>query len=172
MAELRLDRVVKRFGAVTAVDELSLEIASGEFIVLLGPSGAGKTTTLRLVAGLETPDRGQVWIGGEDVTTTAPALRDVTFVFQQYSLYPHLSVYDNLAFRCARRCAHAGSEGAREVTEIAHLLRTTTLASPATRLGRADAAGRDRPRAGARACGDADGRAALVAHASCATTCA
>src|SRR5206468_12205975 len=98
MAELRLEGVGKRFGAVTAVDALSLEVASGEFIVLLGPSGAGKTTTLRLVAGLEAPDRGRVFIGGEDVTATAPALRDVTFVFQQYSLYPHLSVYDNLAF--------------------------------------------------------------------------
>ncbi len=98
MAELRLARVGKRFGAVTAVDELSLEIASGEFIVLLGPSGAGKTTTLRLAAGLETPDHGSVFIGGADVTRTAPALRDVTFVFQQYSLYPHLSVFDNLAF--------------------------------------------------------------------------
>jgi multiple sugar transport system ATP-binding protein len=68
MADLRLDRVGKSFGPTTAVRELSLDIASGEFIVLLGPSGAGKTTTLRLVAGLETPDRGRVFIGGEDVT--------------------------------------------------------------------------------------------------------
>jgi len=136
VAELRLDRVVKRFGAVTAVDELSLEIASGEFIVLLGPSGAGKTTTLRLVAGLETPARGQVWIGGEDVTTTAPALRDVTFVFQQYSLYPHLSVYDNLAFPLRSPLRRTPEAKVREkVTEIAHLLRIDDkLASPSTRL--------------------------------------
>jgi multiple sugar transport system ATP-binding protein len=98
MAELALRGLSKRFGDVSAVCDLQFEVASGEFIVLLGPSGAGKTTTLRLVAGLETPDTGQVHIGGYDVTHTAPALRDVTFVFQQYSLYPHLSVFDNLAF--------------------------------------------------------------------------
>jgi multiple sugar transport system ATP-binding protein len=98
MAELLLQGVGKRFGDIDAVDGLSLQVASGEFIVLLGPSGAGKTTTLRLVAGLEQPDAGSVHIGGRDVTALAPALRDVTFVFQQYSLYPHLSVFDNLAF--------------------------------------------------------------------------
>ena len=98
MAELRLDHIGKRFGTIEAVRDLSLEVASGEFLVLLGPSGAGKTTSLRLVAGLETADRGSVSIGGHDVTATAPALRDVTFVFQQYSLYPHLNVFDNLAF--------------------------------------------------------------------------
>ena len=75
MAELRLEGVAKRFAAVTAVDALSLDVASGEFIVLLGPSGAGKTTTLRLVAGLEQADRGSVHIGGRDVTHAAPALR-------------------------------------------------------------------------------------------------
>ena len=98
MAELRLVNVGKSFGDVAAVQGLNLDVRSGEFIVLLGPSGAGKTTTLRMVAGLERPDGGQVHIGGREVTTLAPALRDVTFVFQQYSLYPHLSVYDNLAF--------------------------------------------------------------------------
>ena len=98
MAELALHGVAKRFGKVQAVHDLSLSIANGEFIVLLGPSGAGKTTTLRLVAGLEAPDAGSVHIGGIDVTAAAPALRDVAFVFQQYSLYPHLSVFDNLAF--------------------------------------------------------------------------
>ena len=98
MADLQLKGIGKRFGDVQAVRGLTLDIASGEFIVLLGPSGAGKTTTLRLVAGLERPDAGTVHIGGHDVTALAPALRDVTFVFQQYSLYPHLNVYDNLAF--------------------------------------------------------------------------
>src|SRR5262249_54737624 len=98
MADLRLGGLSKRFGDVQALRELQLEVTSGEFIVLLGPSGAGKTTTLRLVAGLEKPDHGSVHIGGHDVTALAPALRDVTFVFQQYSLYPHLSVFDNLAF--------------------------------------------------------------------------
>ena len=136
MADVRLDRVGKRFGTVAAVDELSLDIASGEFIVLLGPSGAGKTTTLRLVAGLEAPDAGRVFIGGDDVTTIAPALRDVTFVFQQYSLYPHLSVYDNLAFPLRsplRRIAEAKIRD--KVTEIARLLRIDDkLANAATKL--------------------------------------
>ncbi len=136
MAELALHGLVKRFGDVTAVRDLNLAVASGEFIVLLGPSGAGKTTTLRLVAGLETADAGQVHIGGRDVTRTAPALRDVTFVFQQYSLYPHLSVYDNLAFplRSPMRRLDEG-EVRRKVTEVANMLRIEDkLASPATRL--------------------------------------
>lgn len=98
MAEVSLTQVSKRFGAVKAVSDLSLTIADGEFVVLLGPTGAGKTTVLRLVAGLETPDDGRIFIDGADVTALPPAARDVTFVFQQYSLYPHLSVFDNLAF--------------------------------------------------------------------------
>lgn len=98
MAEVTLTQVSKRFGAVQAASDLSLTIADGEFVVLLGPTGAGKTTTLRLIAGLETPDDGRIFIGGVDVTALPPAARDVTFVFQQYSLYPHLSVFDNLAF--------------------------------------------------------------------------
>ena len=136
MSDVRLDRVGKRFGTVAAVSELSLDIASGEFIVLLGPSGAGKTTTLRLVAGLESPDEGRVFIGGDDVTTAAPALRDVTFVFQQYSLYPHLSVYDNLAFPLRSPLRRMAEPKIREkVTEIARLLRIDDkLANAATKL--------------------------------------
>ena len=136
MADLRLTGVGKRFGNVQAVDGLDLAIHSGEFIVLLGPSGAGKTTTLRLVAGLERPDAGQIHIAGQDVTTLAPALRDVAFVFQQYSLYPHLSVYDNLAFplRSPMRPTPE-AELRRKVTEVAQLLRIDDkLNNPATRL--------------------------------------
>jgi ABC-type nitrate/sulfonate/bicarbonate transport system ATPase subunit len=136
MADFRLDNVAKRFGEVQAVSGLSLEAASGEFIVLLGPSGAGKTTTLRLVAGLETPDQGRVHIGGDDVTATAPALRDVTFVFQQYSLYPHLSVFDNLAFPLRSPLRRIPETQVREkVNEVARMLRIDDkLASPATKL--------------------------------------
>ncbi|MBL8328379.1 MAG: ABC transporter ATP-binding protein [Rubrivivax sp.] len=136
MADLRLQGVGKRFGEVQAVKDLDLEIRSGEFIVLLGPSGAGKTTTLRLVAGLERPDAGSVWIGGQDVTAFAPALRDVTFVFQQYSLYPHLTVYENLAFplRSPMRPTPA-AEIERKVREVARMLRIEDkLQNPATRL--------------------------------------
>ena len=136
MAELRLANVGKRFGAVQAVDGLSLDMPSGEFFVLLGPSGAGKTTTLRLVAGLERPDAGRVSIGGRDVTGLAPALRDVAFVFQQYSLYPHLSVYDNLAFplRSPLRPVPE-TEVRRKVEDVARMLRIhDKLKNPATRL--------------------------------------
>jgi len=136
MAELRLANIDKRFGAVQAVAGLSLDLPSGEFFVLLGPSGAGKTTTLRLVAGLERPDAGRISIGGRDVTSLAPALRDVAFVFQQYSLYPHLSVYDNLAFplRSPLRPLPE-AEVRRKVEEVARLLRIhEKLRSPATRL--------------------------------------
>jgi len=136
MAELALKGLGKRFGDVQAVHDLTLEAASGEFIVLLGPSGAGKTTTLRLVAGLEKPDAGTVHIGGRNVSAVAPALRDVTFVFQQYSLYPHLTVFDNLAFPLRSPLRHLGEEEIRrKVTEVARLLRIDDkLGNAATRL--------------------------------------
>ena len=136
MADLALSHVSKSFGAQTAVSDLELSIASGELVVLLGPSGAGKTTTLRLVAGLESPDSGSVTIAGRDVTRLAPALRDVTFVFQQYSLYPHLSVYDNLAFplRSPLRKTNEADVKAK-VLEVARMLRMEDkLQNPATKL--------------------------------------
>jgi multiple sugar transport system ATP-binding protein len=123
MADVSLRGLSKSFGDTLAVDELSIEIEDGSFVVLLGPTGAGKTTTLRLVAGLEQPDSGSIAIGRREVTTSPPAARDVTFVFQQYSLYPHLSVYDNLAFPLrspARRMPE--QEIRRKVTETATLL--------------------------------------------------
>jgi len=98
MASLTLDGLTKDFGDVRALHELNLNVGAGEFFVLLGPSGAGKTTTLRLIAGLEAPTRGRVEMDAVDVTGWHPAQRDCAFVFQQYSLYPHLSVFDNIAF--------------------------------------------------------------------------
>ena len=136
MADVRLTNLGKSFGNIDAVKDINLHAASGEFIVLLGPSGAGKTTTLRLVAGLESPDSGQVHIGGRDVTQLAPALRNVAFVFQQYSLYPHLSVFDNLAFplRSPMRPT-TESEIKRKVIEVATMLRIDDkLESMATKL--------------------------------------
>ena len=123
MAEIVLQHVGKRFGDVEAVRDLSLAVADGEFLVILGPSGAGKTTTLRLIAGLERPDRGSIWIDGRDVTREPPSARDVAFVFQQYSLYPHLTVYDNLAFPL-RSPAHRTPENEirRRVTATAEKL--------------------------------------------------
>jgi len=98
MADVILRNISKRFGNVEAVRDLCLAVNDGEFVVLLGPSGAGKTTTLRLITGLEQPDAGSILIGGREVTHDPPGVRDIAFVFQQYSLYPHLTVYDNLAF--------------------------------------------------------------------------
>jgi len=136
VAEVSLLDVSKQFGAVEAVRRLSLTIADGEFVVLLGPTGAGKTTTLRLIAGLERPEHGRVMIRGRDVTKEVPAERDVAFVFQQYSLYPHLTVYDNLAFPL-RSPARRMDEGfvRRRVQQVAELLHIEQkLANRATAL--------------------------------------
>jgi putative spermidine/putrescine transport system ATP-binding protein len=97
-ADVRLDGVRKTYGDVVAVADVDLEIARGEFFTLLGPSGSGKTTTLRLIAGFERPDAGRIWLGGEDVTTRAPFARDVNTVFQDYALFPHMTVAENVAY--------------------------------------------------------------------------
>lgn len=123
MAEVALHGVTKRFGDTVAVEDLSLDVADGEFIVLLGPTGAGKTTTLRLVSGLERPDHGALFIDNRDVTDDPPAVRNVAFVFQQYSLYPHMTAYDNMAFPLrspARRMPESDIE--RRVSEVASML--------------------------------------------------
>ncbi len=98
MASVRLDKVSKKFGSHTALHDLDLDIANGEFFVLLGPTGAGKTTTLRLIAGLDSPDGGDIAIDGRDVRSWSAAERDVALVFQYYSLYPHYTVKQNLEF--------------------------------------------------------------------------
>jgi len=98
-----LSRVTKQFNEHLAVDDLSLEIVSGEFLSLLGPSGCGKTTTLRMLGGFETPTAGSIWFGDHDVTELPPYRRDVNTVFQSYALFPHLSVADNIAFGLRRK---------------------------------------------------------------------
>jgi len=95
---LKLVDITKRFGKTIAVDHVNLSVGKGEFLVLLGPSGCGKTTTLRIIAGLEKPDEGRVYIDGVDVTDLEPGDRDVAMVFQDYALYPHMTVFDNIAF--------------------------------------------------------------------------
>ncbi|MGH6690418.1 MAG: ABC transporter ATP-binding protein, partial [Gammaproteobacteria bacterium] len=95
---IELRAVTKRYGAAPVVDRVSFTIDAGTLVTLLGPSGCGKTTTLRMIAGLETPSEGQVLIGGRDVTTWAPARRNVSLVFQSYALFPHLTVLDNVAY--------------------------------------------------------------------------
>ena len=95
---IQINQVFKRFGSFTAVNGVSVDIEDGEFFVMLGPSGCGKTTTLRMVAGLELPSEGEIRINGKDVTYEEPRHRDIAMAFQDYGLYPHLSVYDNIAF--------------------------------------------------------------------------
>jgi ABC-type sugar transport system ATPase subunit len=115
---VRFERVTKRFGAHHAADGISLDVEAGECLVLLGPSGCGKTTLLRMLAGLETLDSGEIWIGDRRVDQLEPAHRDVAMVFQNYALYPHLSVFDNIAFPLRARRVEA-SEIDRRVRETA-----------------------------------------------------
>ena len=106
--DVRLDRVSKLFGDAAAVDDLSLDIQEGEFFSMLGPSGCGKTTTLRMIGGFEEPTYGTVYLGGRDVTTLPPYKRDVNTVFQSYALFPHLNVYENIAFGLRRKKVDKG----------------------------------------------------------------
>ena len=99
---LRIVSVAKRFGGFTAVDSLSLDIAAGEFFALLGPSGCGKTTLLRMLAGFETPDAGEIYLNGENIAQVPPHLRPVNMMFQNYALFPHLTVAANIAFGLKR----------------------------------------------------------------------
>ena len=96
--EIEVERVTKRFGDVTAVDDISITIPGGEFFSMLGPSGCGKTTTLRMIAGFETPDEGRILLQGAPVTHVPPAKRNVNMVFQAYGLFPHMTVSENIAF--------------------------------------------------------------------------
>ncbi|MEO9526711.1 ABC transporter ATP-binding protein [Roseibium sp.] len=136
MSEVRLANLSKAFGETVAVDDLTMTITNGAFVTLLGPTGAGKTTILRLIAGLEQPDAGEVVIGGRDVTGDTPAQRNVAMVFQQYSLYPHLSVRDNLAFPLRSPILKTpADEIDRKVAEVAEVLRIShKLHNKATNL--------------------------------------
>ena len=123
MAEVSLSHVSKSFGADTALDDVTMTVGDGAFVVLLGPTGAGKTTTLRMVSGLDVPDAGKIMIDGRDMSGVTPAMRDVTMVFQQYSLYPHLTVKENLAFPLKSPLLKTpAAEIERKVTEVAEIL--------------------------------------------------
>jgi len=123
MADVALNRISKSFGTTKAVDDITMTIPDGAFVVLLGPTGAGKTTTLRLISGLEKLDSGSIHIEGRDVGLETPAQRDVAMVFQQYSLYPHMTVRDNLAFPLRSPILRTPeNEIARKVHAIAEVL--------------------------------------------------
>ncbi len=128
MSNVTLQHISKRFKDVVALDDVSFSIQSGEFFVLLGHTGAGKTTTLRIIAGLERQDAGDVLFDGENINILTPADRDVAFVFQQYSLYPGKSVYDNLAFPLRSPLRKLPKDEIdRRVREAAEKLRITHL---------------------------------------------
>src|SRR5271154_5058627 len=113
---LRIEGVVKKFGAFRAVDGVSLDIRAGEFFALLGPSGCGKTTLLRMLAGFETPDEGRILLDGRDIAKMLPHQRPINMMFQNYALFPHLSVRDNIAFGL-RRAAMARADIGTRVAE-------------------------------------------------------
>lgn len=123
MAEIVLENVTKAFGGTVALDNVSLTVPDGSFVVLLGPTGAGKTTTLRMVSGLDIPDSGAVYIDGRPMKGLSPAERNVAMVFQQYSLYPHLSVRQNLEFPLKSPLLTTPKDAiARKVQEVAEIL--------------------------------------------------
>jgi putative spermidine/putrescine transport system ATP-binding protein len=126
--DIRLSNLAKRYGEVAAVDGIDLEIRAGEFFTMLGPSGSGKTTTLRLIAGFELPDTGVVELGGEDVTRRPPYARDVNTAFQDYALFPHMNVSDNIGYGMKVRKV-PGPERRRRVDEALELVRLTGLGS-------------------------------------------
>ncbi len=121
---VKLEGVVKQFGDVTAVAGIDLEIADGEFFSMLGPSGSGKTTTLRMIAGFEQPSAGRILLHGQDITGVPPFDRDVNTVFQDYALFPHMTVGDNVGYGLVVRKVPA-SERRRRVTEALRMVRLT-----------------------------------------------
>jgi len=126
MAEIELRNVTKRFGDTLALSGLSMTVPDGAFVVLLGPTGAGKTTLLRLVSGLETPDAGEILINGQPMTGLTPAQRNLAMVFQQYSLYPHMTVRENLAFPLKSPLLRTPKDViARKVAQVAEVLQIT-----------------------------------------------
>jgi multiple sugar transport system ATP-binding protein len=136
MAEVVLSALTKSFGATKALSDVSMTIPDGSFVVLLGPTGAGKSTTLRLIAGLDKPDSGDVRIAGSSVVGDMPAQRDVAMVFQQYSLYPHMTVRDNLAFPLRSPILNRPEDEIKKrVAEVASVLRIAhKLDNKATQL--------------------------------------
>src|ERR1041385_324676 len=119
---LRIENLEKRFGSVAAVQNVSLSVRRGEFVSLLGPSGCGKTTTLRMIAGYMIPDAGRIWLDGNDLTQLPPYRRDIGMVFQNYALFPHMTVHENIAFGLRMRRI-ASNEIQQRVMEALSLVR-------------------------------------------------
>ena len=148
MAQIELRQLAKTFpGGINALDPINLTINPGELLVVLGPSGSGKSTMLRLIAGLDSPSAGSVWFDGRDVTRVAPHKRNVAMVFQHPALYPHLSVFDNLAFglkarRASRHEARTKVNTFAGMLGLDHLLARRPESFPAASVSASRSAGR------------------------------
>jgi multiple sugar transport system ATP-binding protein len=127
MGRIELDDVTKRFGPETAVEDLNLDIEDEEFLVLVGPSGCGKSTTLRMIAGLETPTEGDVYIDGDHMNYRVPQNRDIAMVFQDYALYPHMTVRGNIGFGLEEEEGYTKAERGERVEEVAEMLGISEL---------------------------------------------
>jgi putative spermidine/putrescine transport system ATP-binding protein len=121
-ADVRVERARKTYGDVVAVDDIDLHVGEGEFFTLLGPSGSGKTTTLRMIAGFERPDAGRITLGGEDITRRPPYARDVNTVFQDYALFPHMTVAENVGYGLKVKGVPR-RERSRQVEEVLRMVR-------------------------------------------------
>src|SRR4030067_13132 len=126
MASIRLEKLRKEFGDLVPVEGLNLEIADGQFAALLGPSGCGKTTTMNMIAGLEVPTSGDIYFDGRRITDVPPGKRGVGFVFQNYAIFTHMSVYQNLSFGLKVH-GRPEAELRREVGKVAQLLQMTHM---------------------------------------------
>jgi multiple sugar transport system ATP-binding protein len=123
MAEIRLEHLTKRFGSLVAVDDLDLTITDGSFVALLGPSGCGKTTTMNMISGLERPTSGEIYFDGGPISRVDPGRRNVGFVFQNYAIFTHMRVYENLAFGLrVRKPKPSKEELDREVRRVAEIV--------------------------------------------------
>ncbi|MDJ1433655.1 ABC transporter ATP-binding protein [Halostagnicola sp. A-GB9-2] len=122
MGSIQLDHLTKRFGETVAVEDVTLDIADSEFLVLVGPSGCGKSTTLRMLAGLETPTAGDLYIAGEHMNYRVPQNRDIAMVFQDYALYPHMTIHENVRFGLEEEAGYTDSEMDERVEEVAETL--------------------------------------------------
>jgi multiple sugar transport system ATP-binding protein len=128
MAVLEFQNVTKKFGKITAVNNMSFKTEEGEFLVILGPSGAGKTTTLKISCGLVNPNEGKVFLDGEDITKVPPYKRDISMTFENYSLYPHMTVFDNMAYPLrANKGEFSEEETKRRIVNIATMLHIDPL---------------------------------------------
>jgi len=126
MADIRIEAIRKAFGSAVALENIELHIADGEFVALLGPSGCGKTTLLRIIAGLETQTSGRVLIGGRDVSALPPRKRGLAMVFQNYAVFPHMRVRDNVAFGLVM----AGADQARITRQVDRTAALLHIATP------------------------------------------